>query len=61
MLMEVEGPFSFAVQAVYSAEKENILQNLLFAGILTDKRHILSMILSTNIFLELYSKKSMEK
>lgn len=57
MLVEVEGHFCFAVQAVYSAEKENILQSLLFADILTVKRQILSVIPSTNIILEVYSKK----
>lgn len=37
MLIEVEG-HCFAVQAVYSAEKENILQRLLFPDRLAVKR-----------------------
>lgn len=42
MLIEVEGHFCFAVQAVYSAEKENSLQSLLFAYILTVKTYFVS-------------------
>lgn len=57
MLVEVEGLFCFAVQSVYSAEKENSLQSLLFADILTVKRQILSVIPLRNTFLEVYRKK----
>lgn len=49
--------FLFAVQAARSAEKENILQSLLFADILIFKRQVLPIIPSTNVFLEIYSKK----
>lgn len=57
MLIEMEVHFCFAIQAVYFAEKENILQSLLFADILTVKRQYFSVIPSINIFLEVYSKK----